>query len=984
MGKTILLLAALMSTVMAQHPTPLAETVAYNRQTLPRTVHAPITTPMNAMQSTAPYEHAGKEGKDITDKQTTCHGCCRKDIVGEGLGRKRRRRNKDDVSIEGGEVDDEAVEKDAMQLEEGLEENREDETVLDDNDAIAEKGSSAATMAMEAAYWSPGSMRCLGSALTRTYMECTRNYNPIENPINVDGTTRSANGRWKRLRFPARWRCVVDGSRALQGKGSPSSPYYQRVMGLYVEDPQKGNASCDKGQHSCSERAKCIYSQDETAVCRCRSGYIGDGHNCIDENSGFETPPILLIKGDPVQAVSIGSPCPANQNPCHSHASCTIGSLAFQPIDPNQSPAVSCKCDIGYSGDGFQCKNINECEQRLPNPCKEINYSNDEDSNNNNNGAASVCIDTAGSFECRCNNNDGQSYIWDSFKRQCVDLDECSDGKYNDCSPFSRCINTVGLGTFCDDINECQSDTPVCEQNFTCKNTQGSYRCECDSGYQSLSGECDYKSLQNEKDHVSLGHSEICSSNAQRICEQRNAWCVGTSLLDAKCQCKAGYEAVRGDDGTRLMCVNVNECQEGTNQCDKVGGLCRDTTGSYQCVCRGDVQNRKDINCIVELSTPFEVINTIGEVPITHLKKSQMIVSDTLITTTRVLEPAPSVTIISDQIVDINTTVAAPTPILSTHPHLHSHSLHLPLSNMTTAAFPNFLTSTSYSTAKTTPTHISAVMSTSTIIPTLHNSIRASITNTTSMIDSIASITVTTDVFIDDILIAPPRIKISTMESTTASITTDVIFTNTFNNITKNTTATIQPLPSDDVFIAPPTSINIFTMESTIASITTDVFIDDVLIAPPRIKISTMESTTASITTDVIVTNTFNDVTKNTTATIQPLPSDDVFIAPTSINVSTMESTTPSITTDVIITNTFNDITNNTITTIQLLPSTHLDETIAINPPISEKQCMINFESAFAKLGNRGDPTDYYTNYGVTFGNGNLYGLVNTALDDGN
>ena len=62
-----------------------------------------------------------------------------------------------------------------------------------------------------------------------------------------------------------------------------------------------------------------------------------------------------------------------DNNECDQNAACI-----------NKPGSYDCKCNVGFEGDGFQCKNVDECETDLSN-CDEF----------------AQCIDTEGSFECQ-------------------------------------------------------------------------------------------------------------------------------------------------------------------------------------------------------------------------------------------------------------------------------------------------------------------------------------------------------------------------------------------------------------------------------------------------------------------------------------------------------------------------------------------------------------------------------------------------------
>ncbi|XP_069464521.1 fibrillin-2-like isoform X1 [Ambystoma mexicanum] len=250
-----------------------------------------------------------------------------------------------------------------------------------------------------------------------------------------------------------------------------------------------------------------------------------------------------------------------------------------------------CVCQSGYSGDGIQCLDIDECKTGLHRCHKEGN-----------------CINTLGSYTCLCK----PGYTGDGLT--CADINECLSSN-GGCHANGQCTNIpggkicncrtgfTGDGFTCSDVNECATPS-LCHWNATCLNTIGSYACNCNQGYK---GNGNYLCVDVDECSDIPG---ICAS-ASGFLGCRN-W-PGSY----ECMCPAGYQngggrcididecgrricspfanctnfpgsfnctCMDGFIGNGLACVDINECA-GENKCH-YGANCVNFLGSYNCVCK--------------------------------------------------------------------------------------------------------------------------------------------------------------------------------------------------------------------------------------------------------------------------------------------------------------------------------------------------------------------------------------------------------------
>ncbi|XP_061571402.1 nidogen-2 [Cololabis saira] len=142
------------------------------------------------------------------------------------------------------------------------------------------------------------------------------------------------------------------------------------------------------------------------------------------------------------------NPCYAGNHDCDTTAQCV----------PLEGQAFQCKCATGYSGDGHNCYDVDECAEG-PGPC----------------GDHSQCVNLPGSHRCQCHGG----FQFSHDRRSCVDVDECSS------SP--------------------------CHVNGRCVNEPGTFRCRCQPGFHGDGFSC---SQQEDEPQRSKTHCEYLRDRA--------------------------------------------------------------------------------------------------------------------------------------------------------------------------------------------------------------------------------------------------------------------------------------------------------------------------------------------------------------------------------------------------------------------------------------------------------------------------------------
>ncbi|XP_044174744.1 uncharacterized protein LOC114975818 isoform X3 [Acropora millepora] len=355
---------------------------------------------------------------------------------------------------------------------------------------------------------------------------------------------------------------------------------------------------------ACEHRGQCVSPEDGDPVntnskfvymgCTCQGGYTG--RFCDSEIDA----------------------CEVNGQPCYEDVVCTD-----LPPPANETGYTCGPCPSGFTGNGAECSDFDECQSNQTNSCSQL------------------CINAPGSYSCACQNG----YSLNDDKESCDDINECepssncmqrclnTQGSYNcsceesfetDPTDWRKCIakNPCKVGHNCSQVCytdnnnttkcacfanfELQSDGKTCrdidECNFTnhltrcdqiCENILGSYKCSCEKGFNLVNSyRCEDINECIDEDYFN--------------CTDPRQHCVNTPG-SYKCECEMGLQQIDG------KCQDIDECSS-TNHLTRCDQICENILGSYKCSCqegfnlvngfRCEVLEKNETVIVPELPTP--------------------------------------------------------------------------------------------------------------------------------------------------------------------------------------------------------------------------------------------------------------------------------------------------------------------------------------------------------------------------------------------
>ncbi|KAL8169175.1 UNVERIFIED_CONTAM: hypothetical protein K2H54_039311, partial [Gekko kuhli] len=357
-------------------------------------------------------------------------------------------------------------------------------------------------------------------------------------------------------------------------------PGFELFNGTMCEDV---NECLDSG--ICSPNGECLNSHG-SYFCICALGFsnAAGGVSCQDccDLEGAECS-ITSLHHQAVAAAAFHAISPvlakedSDVDECADHSRCLRGQCL------NTEGSYRCLCQTGfkYSEETDDCIDVDECEEYRNAVC-----------------GTWQCQNTLGSYRCIMGCPLG-------FHRtpfgECIDVDECANETL--CGSHAYCDNTEGSfrclcdrgyenspsGHDCIDVNECELMVAVCGTAL-CENVEGAFLCLCPSDheeYDTEAGMCRPRSGMGEPGRpVSLlpGASERkeCYYHIGDVplCDS----VLANNTTKEECCCTEG--AAWGDTCETHPCpVMGSDLDECENEDTCANGKCLNTAGSYHCFC---------------------------------------------------------------------------------------------------------------------------------------------------------------------------------------------------------------------------------------------------------------------------------------------------------------------------------------------------------------------------------------------------------------
>ncbi|XP_036769090.2 latent-transforming growth factor beta-binding protein 2 isoform X4 [Manis pentadactyla] len=388
-------------------------------------------------------------------------------------------------------------------------------------------------------------------------------------------------------------------------------------QGYEVTSDEKGCQDVNE----CASRASCptglcLNTEGSFACSACETGYWvnEDGTACEDVDE-CEDPRSSCLGG--MCRNTVGS----YQCLCHPGFQLANGTVC-EDVDEcveeeycaprgeclNSHGSFFCLCAPGFASaeGGTSCQDVDECV--VTDQC-----------------LGGRCVNTEGSFNCLCK----PGFQPSPESGECVDIDECEDYRDSVCGAL-RCENSPGSyhcvlscqpgfhlapAGDCIDIDECANDT-MCGSHGFCDNTDGSFRCLCDQGFETSSSGWDCVDVNECELMLAVCGAALCEN------VEGSFLCLCASDLEeydaqqGHCRPRVAGgqsipEALPGDHPPGPIRMECYSGQNGQLPCSSLLG--RNTTQAECCCTQGHAWGDTCDPCPVEDSAAFSEICPSGK-----------------------------------------------------------------------------------------------------------------------------------------------------------------------------------------------------------------------------------------------------------------------------------------------------------------------------------------------------------------------------------
>jgi hypothetical protein len=289
-----------------------------------------------------------------------------------------------------------------------------------------------------------------------------------------------------------------------------------------------------------------------------------------------------------------GSACDNNIDECGGETSLCDANATCT----DSEGSFSCACNDGYAGDGTTCA-LADCPA-------------------NGENAPS----------CACMAGYGGTLVWDAaaqaYTGECLNIDECADETLNDCDANATCADTDGsfgcecnagwedtpgdpnadppvdapaTGTSCINIDECATNADDCHGNATCTDNDGGWDCACNTGYEGDGVTCTDIAeclVDNGGCGDATYYNCINNEGAPPTCVDIDECTIGTAGCAVNATCAntdGGFTCTcnTGYEGAGVNCTNIDECATNNGGCH-ANASCTDNDGGWECACNTGYQ----------------------------------------------------------------------------------------------------------------------------------------------------------------------------------------------------------------------------------------------------------------------------------------------------------------------------------------------------------------------------------------------------------